>query len=296
VQLGTTYPTREALRLAGVHRAPIAGIVGTAVEGAESIVLGGGYVDDEDLGAVVIYTGQGGNDPNTHRQIADQELTRGNLALVRSEDEGLPVRVVRSVPGRGGPYRYDGLYRVASHWHEVGRDGFRVYRYRLEELALDGSARDVEVPVPIGEFAPGRRRGEVQRVVRLTAVGRWVKTAHDDHCQMCGVQLVTGAGGYSEAAHIRPVGRPHDGPDVVENVLCLCPNHHVLFDKGAVGIAEDLSLIGMPACSASLQAMLCRGTCCPTTGRSCFRSRSSFRIRRTAIRGSPPNGKSGAER
>ncbi|MGY2075623.1 HNH endonuclease [Blastococcus sp. SYSU DS0828] len=36
-----------------------------------------------------------------------------------------------------------------------------------------------------------------------------------------------------------PLGRPHDGPTVVENVLCLYPNHHVLFDKGAIFIEGE---------------------------------------------------------
>jgi hypothetical protein len=33
-----------------------------------------------------------------------------------------------------------------------------------------------------------------------------------------------------EAAHIRPLGAPHNGPDTWDNTLCLCPNHHVPFD------------------------------------------------------------------
>ena len=33
-----------------------------------------------------------------------------------------------------------------------------------------------------------------------------------------------------EAAHIRPLGAPHNGPDTLDNTLCLCPNHHVPFD------------------------------------------------------------------
>ena len=53
-------------------------------------------------------------------------------------------------------------------------------------------------------------------------------------------------GGYAEAAHIMPLGRPHYGPDVSENVLCLCANCHVLFDRGAIGIAADGSLINTP--------------------------------------------------
>jgi len=50
---------------------------------------------------------------------------------------------------------------------------------------------------------------------------------------------------YAEGAHIRPLARPHNGPDIVENILCLCPNHHVLFDGGGFGINDDFSLLGI---------------------------------------------------
>ena len=33
-------------------------------------------------------------------------------------------------------------------------------------------------------------------------------------------------------------------PDVAENVLCLCPNHHVQFDKGALALTDELDLLG----------------------------------------------------
>ena len=48
-----------------------------------------------------------------------------------------------------------------------------------------------------------------------------------------------------EAAHIRPLGAPHNGPDTLDNTLCLCPNHHVLFDHSGITIDEDLSLVGV---------------------------------------------------
>ena len=48
-----------------------------------------------------------------------------------------------------------------------------------------------------------------------------------------------------EGAHIRPLGAPHDGPDTPDNILCLCPNHHVLFDQGAFHLGDDLVLIGL---------------------------------------------------
>ncbi|MEV6121371.1 HNH endonuclease [Streptomyces sp. NPDC052077] len=82
-----------------------------------------------------------------------------------------------------------------------------------------------------------------QRIVRSTAVAEYVKRVHDSTCQICGTRLITPTGAYAEAAHIQPLGRPHEGPDVPSNVLCLCPNHHVLFDLGALHINDDLAVI-----------------------------------------------------
>lgn len=94
-QLGRSSPTETSSLtlgyIAGVHRPGQAGICG-GKDGAESIVVSGGYVDDEDYGDEIIYTDHGGNDPTTKRQNADQHLTRGNAGLARSQLEGYPVR------------------------------------------------------------------------------------------------------------------------------------------------------------------------------------------------------------
>jgi hypothetical protein len=83
-QHGRQFSSRRELFDADVHRALQAGIVGAGATGAESIVLSGGYTDDEDYGNVVIYTGHGGRDPDSGRQIADQTFTYQNQAPVRS--------------------------------------------------------------------------------------------------------------------------------------------------------------------------------------------------------------------
>jgi putative restriction endonuclease len=247
---GSQFHDRRTLAAAGVHRPLQAGISGGGNEGADSIVVSGGYEDDEDYGDVLIYTGHGGNDPNTRRQIAAQTLSVGNLALAKSCADGLPVRVVRGVGGHpvhspATGYRYDGLYFVESYWQEVGRAGFRIWRYRLvKELQSDTPAL---ASPPIGESTadgPARRVTiEVQRLVRNTPVAQRVKQLHDYRCQVCGERIVTTAGPYAEGAHIRPLGRPHDGPDVQENILCLCPNDHVRFDYGDLLILDDLGII-----------------------------------------------------
>lgn len=251
---------------AGVHRQTQAGISARQAGGAESIVLSGGYEDDEDFGDVIIYTGRGGRSAETTQQVTDQMLTGPNLELVRNEQLGLPVRVTRKVTtGSVSFYRYAGLYRVVRHWAETGKSGHRVWRFRLELLAEEAAAEasasegtvasvaasdlfnQPNIQEAAAEYKPApRKETTTLRIVRDTAVTRRVKALYDYRCQVCGTRLEGAAGPYAEAAHIRPLGAPHHGPDVLANVLCLCPNHHVLFDLSAFGIADSGQLLGLP--------------------------------------------------
>ena len=140
VPVGAPFADRVALSAAGVHRPRRAGIWGTQDGGARSVVLTCAFVDDEDRGATVLYTGSGARHPKTGRQIGDQTLTRGNLALAVSARRRLPVRVSRGV-GRGvwrppaEGYRYDGLYTVEDYVSDTGADGYRIWRFRLAAVA-----------------------------------------------------------------------------------------------------------------------------------------------------------------
>jgi putative restriction endonuclease len=100
---------------------------------------------------------------------------------------------------------------------------------------------------PPGNATPGHEEVNITRIIRDTAVTADVKRRHQNQCQVCGLRLeLPGGSFYSEGAHIRPLGSPHNGPDVPGNVLCLCPNDHVLFDAGAFSLRDDLTLIGRP--------------------------------------------------
>ena len=246
---GSTFDSRAELSEAGIHRPLMAGISGSERDGADSIVLSGGYEDDRDFGDEIIYTGHGGRDPRTGAQVSDQTLSRANLALAKSNLEGLPIRVVRgsrhvSPHSPESGYRYDGLYVVDDYWHDVGSSGFRIWRYRLLKIPDGPSAAGRIEEERSGYSAAPRRETTVLRIVRDTQQARKIKALYDHRCQACGTRLEGQAGPYAEAAHIRPLGAPHDGPDTPDNILCLCPNHHVLFDHGRLVIEEDLSLIG----------------------------------------------------
>lgn len=247
VNVGDVFESRRELSEAGVHRPLQAGISGSQYEGADSIVLSGGYVDDKDYGDVIIYTGQGGRDEQTERQVADQKLERGNKALAISFQENLPVRVVRGAQHKSyfspeSGYRYDGLYEVTSYWQEKGRDGYKIWRFKLERIELDSTETK---PYLKTNNVPYRVESTVNRIVRDSSIADRVKKMYNNHCQVCGTAIKTPLRFYSEAAHIKPLGEPHNGTDDISNVLCLCPNHHKMLDYHSFSIADDFSLIGI---------------------------------------------------
>ena len=43
---------------------------------------------------------------------------------------------------------------------------------------------------------------------------------------------------YAEAHHLQPLGGDHHGPDVIENIICVCPNHHALLDYFAISLSD----------------------------------------------------------
>jgi putative restriction endonuclease len=262
---GSTFESRKLLSECGVHRPIEAGICGGANEGAESIVLSGGYEDDVDKGNEIIYTGHGGQDreSNTRKQTADQKLTRQNLAIAKSKMLGLPIRVIRGhnshsrnpqqrmtshYPEEG--YRYAGLFYVDDYWIEQGRSGFKIVRFKLikandpYQLTMNTSDHD-QGTEPSGNQTPSRKEITTQRVVRDIRLAKKIKQLYHHRCQVCNIVLEGSAGPYAEAAHIKPLGSPHNGPDTFDNLLCLCPNHHFLFDNGGFVVDKNMNLVGI---------------------------------------------------
>ena len=256
-QPGDLFASRAELAQRGQHRPLQAGICATQEQGAESIVLSDKYEDDEIHDDFILYTGHGGRSNESGQQVADQTLTKANKGLARSQVTGLPVRVFRKIVAANGEqaFRYEGLFRVVSRDYQSGRSGFLVFLFRLEPLVTEAAdlpapARPYSLTDPsdqpaAAEPAP-RYAATISRLIRDTSITRRVKELHGYRCQVCGQQLATPAGCYVEAAHIRPLGAPHHGPDSLNNVLCLCPNHDALFDFGSFGVAPDYALLGLP--------------------------------------------------
>lgn len=248
--VGTVYKSRRDAYDAGVHRTIQAGIAGQS-DGTQSICLSDGYSDDEIQGDLITYTGFGGRDPNTGRHIADQKLERGNLGLVENYKLGRPVRVLvrKSVltgSSRDSGYIYLGLFTVIS-WSWGIRDNYKVLVYQLRAVAAESiEPQDVADALTRGDDVPTQRRSStVNRIVRNYDVAASVKRLYENVCQICDTRLMTAAGPYSQGAHIRPLGAPHDGADTLGNILCLCPNCNVLFDGHALTVQPDGSILNL---------------------------------------------------
>jgi predicted HNH restriction endonuclease len=86
---------------------------------------------------------------------------------------------------------------------------------------------------------PDRVQVNTYRILRDTALARRVKEDLKYKCQLCPATLSLVGRLYAEAHHVKPLGRPHNGPDVRENIVCVCPTCHVKLDYGAIRISAD---------------------------------------------------------
>jgi putative restriction endonuclease len=252
IQEGATFRDRQELRDAGIHLKPVNGIDGNPSVGASSIVLNGGYVDDYDLGNEIIYTGEGGREVGSKKHTKDQSWdVTGNKALIVSEMHGLPVRVSRGYKHKSAysptvGYQYGGLYTVTDHFEEKGKDGFVICRFRLEKVnPLNLEISQVKKTLSSGSEESKRVPTTTLRIVRDTKLSIEVKDLYNYICQVCGIIISVRGVKYAEAAHIKPLGKPHNGKDQPGNIICLCPNHHVMLDKGVFAIENDLTLNGI---------------------------------------------------
>lgn len=84
----------------------------------------------------------------------------------------------------------------------------------------------------------------VYRRIRDTKTSKQLKELYKNSCQVCGKKIYLGEHKYySEAHHLKPLGSPHNGPDIVGNLIVLCPNHHVEFDSLAIAVNPQTGFI-----------------------------------------------------
>jgi hypothetical protein len=153
---------------------------------------------------------------------------------------GLIVDKIRKRPGKGFFPSYSRKPLADDDWWQ--REVSKALDFDWSPFIgtqKEDSPHIVAEDVPTDKF-PRRLITEVSRLLRDTKAARAVKAAHNHFCQICGLRLSLSPGRfYAEGHHLKPLGNPHNGPDVRGNILCLCPNCHVKLDFAAVKIVPS---------------------------------------------------------
>lgn len=124
-------------------------------------------------------------------------------------------------------------FKGESVFYAVKGIGAGVWGLR-SHLVSTPHAADIEPP-----STPDRLLVNTYRILRDTELARKIKALHKNICQLCGQTIALKyETTYAEAHHIKPLGSPHNGPDVSENIIVLCPNHHVMMDYGAIRLEK----------------------------------------------------------
>lgn len=82
---------------------------------------------------------------------------------------------------------------------------------------------------------------EIEIILRKKNLVEKIKQLYNKTCQLCGTRIVIGENKYySEVHHIIPLGKPHNGLDVIENMMCVCPNCHIELDFKAIPLSKNI--------------------------------------------------------
>lgn len=178
------------------------------------------------------------------RSVAARLVGAGTKAMVRKRAEatddairnaydlGVPVRVIVCRGKRAGGFDPSAQ---ASKVRERGLDpmpwAVRAYDHMSGRYLIvrGASPQQVVDQFDLPEFSDGpteRRSLSGQRFVRDSRVRKEAMRRAAGHCEWCGQPGFSMPDGrvFLETHHVVPLGE--DGPDRLDNVAALCPNHH----------------------------------------------------------------------
>lgn len=131
------------------------------------------------------------------------------------------------------------IYKKAYSELELPKKIDDLFGQRVQRAQADVDSRGIdsgELPADyFPNLVPSRIEITVSRFIRDTKLTKYLKNLHKNQCQLCAQPFHFENGqAYTEAHHIRPLGNPHNGPDIKENIIIVCPNHHAMCDFGGI--------------------------------------------------------------
>ena len=189
-----------------------------------------------------------GEDVSMVQSLRDYFRQELRIDLRETQARGLMHRDSSVFPNYARAVSGQNFVPGIQHWEDVGLDGFQDWRkgfFRARDMVAvdyyvedDDEIRDRMRSMTEGRDAPPTRQTrEESRIIRDSALSRFLKILYDFQCQICMLtfRLPTGAL-YAESHHVRPLGGGHAGLDIESNMLVLCPNHHAMMDYGVIAV------------------------------------------------------------
>lgn len=165
------------------------------------------------------------------------------------------IDFVRPVPFRDAARYFEGSLQKddgSTNRGAFGRAVRLIAEHEFEAICragiVDATADDARPRNELAEEPASYDRPIVESLIRRplrdAAFTRNVCQAYGSTCALTGIKIVNGGGRAEvEAAHIRPVGDEHRGPDSVRNGIALCRTVHWMFDRGLVTLGDDFQII-----------------------------------------------------
>lgn len=81
---------------------------------------------------------------------------------------------------------------------------------------------------------------ELDIILRKKSLVDKIKKLYNNTCQLCETRLeIKNQQYYCEVYHIVPLGKPYNGKDSLDNMICVCPNCHTQLDFKAIRITLE---------------------------------------------------------
>jgi len=110
-----------------------------------------------------------------------------------------------------------------------------IFEEKVEEIISKSGKNLFENYKLEEEVLPKNTVSQVIRKVRDTEKSMALKKMYDFKCQICQKRIqISPDKYYAEGHHIKPLSK--NGSDTFNNIIVLCPNHHVEFERGIISI------------------------------------------------------------
>lgn len=237
----------------------------------------GPYHDSLLEDGTIMYIGEGGlEEPQEEvkekpNKVGNIHRMYGNLALKNASVSREAFHVINK--HKNGKYEYLGkwivtryeyspLHGYPAHFRfylnrvEAPEEYVGTYARKIDEICLQMSQPNNRTETADSLEPPHRNFVSGMRVARDVQLVEELKRVYGHTCMICRQPLHGVSVPISEVHHVKPLGTPHNGPDVKENMLVLCPNHHAQFDAGVLGFDFESRIVdihGNLICSEPLR-------------------------------------------